>query len=351
MTTSDLFTEHFAIAEFNDLMRCNVLLTNNIKTSSGKLATFAEAIGKLNLSNYKDIKSALIGMKGWKHSKELHVNPSGISKTKEDWFKGVKENNVPAFTLTSYAYSTGEAKEILNPYFIVDIDNIEVTDKLFEELNSQPFVVGSALSVSGKGIWSVVKFDMNVIKDKDSFRILFEAVSSYYKGFLDVDIDSQCKNINRLRCVSPYDFVPNLKYIKPFEFTERNLKEKTKKKKSTYNDINEYYYKASVVPPEYQFNGQRDEDYYRTKEMPWFYKKEDDGRNYNLLWTYSNAIYKCCGDKGEEIFYNYFPTTPQSVLSSIWGSSQNRPADDKVRRVIVDELVRLKLIDYVFELI
>lgn len=345
--------KYMALTEYYNLRKCNVLLTDSIKNSSGKIATFGEAIDRLNLNRYKDIKNALIGMKGWKHCKDMHTSPSGTSKAKEDWFRDVKENNVPAFTLTSYAYSTGNAKEILNPYFIVDIDNIEVTDELFEKLNSLPFVIGSASSVSGEGVWSVVKFDMNVVKDKDAFRILFEAVSNYYRNYLDVNIDSQCKNINRLRCVSPFEFVPNLKYSSPFEFTEKDLKEKTRKSnsRSTYNDQNEYCYKNSSVPSEYQFRGQTKEDYYRTVEMPWFYKSEDDGRNYNLLWAYSNAICKCCGDKGEDIFYNYFPTTPQSVLSSIWSSSQNRPADDKVRRVIVEELVRLKLIDYVFELI
>lgn len=316
--------------EFKALLMSNVGYT--VDKSSCSIITFGQALRSMN-SSMKDI---LKRMKGWKHNEELHTNPLGTVKTKDAWFSDIKKG-LPAFTLTSYATLVRNAKDILNPYIIVDIDGVEVTDELFEKLNSLPFVLGSGISTSGEGVWSVVKFDINAVQDQDDLKYLVQALSEEYLYDFDINIDTSCSNINRLRYISPYDFELNDNYEYQFTFTKP-------KRKINNNNMEEDYYStgSTIVPSRFQFFGNKGEDYYREAKMPFCYNGEE-GKNYELLWSYSNAIYKCCGEEGYEVFCNYFPTTPKNVLDGYWSSSKNYSKG--IRGFIQRELLCIGVVD------
>lgn len=315
--------------EFKSLLMTNVGYTTDKMNCS--IMTFGQAITSMS----KGMKDILKRMKGWKHNDELHTNPVGTTQTKDFWFNSVKKG-LPAFTLTSYAPLTRNAKEILNPYIMIDIDGVEVTDELFAKLNSLPFVVGSAISTSGEGIWSVVKFDINAVTDGEDLKDLVQALYEEYKYDFDISIDTSCSNPNRLRYISPYDFELNDNYESIFTFT------KPKRKINKVKDVSTYYTTGStIVPPRFQFLGNQGEDYYREANMPFSYNGEE-GKNYELLWSYSNAIYRCCGEDGYSIFTNYFPTTPKSILDGYWNSSRNFEKD--IRDFIKRELIGIGVI-------
>lgn len=319
--------------EFKSLLMANVGYTTGKKNCT--IIPFGEAIKLLN----EKVKDNLIKMKGWKHSKDIYTSQSGVSKTKEEWFKDVKRDKVPAFTLTSYANNIASAQEILNPYIIVDIDGIEVTDKIFDILNSRPFVLGSAISTSGEGVWSVIKFDINAVTNGEDLKELVQALYEKYDCDYGIKIDRSCSNPNRLRFVSPYEFELNDYYEGPFTF-HKSPNKQVKLKDEIQMD---YFNTGSTnVPPRFQFLGEQGEDYYREAKMPYI-KYGEEGKNYELLWSYSNAIYKICGDEGFKVFCNYFPTTSEGELKKYWGTSKNSRKD--IRNFIQRELVGIGVID------
>ena len=161
-----------------------------------------------NILNFASLKQYY----GWKHC--------GDTK-KKDEFKNIKGNSIPCFTLTSWVEvgkSNSEAKEVKNPYIIIDIDKdygCSIDSDEFRLINSLPFVLGSSLSCSGCGYWSIVEFYSDNVTSKN-FKLLFNELYQYYQD-LGIEIDDNCKNVNRLRVCSPYDFVWNNNYNKPYE--------------------------------------------------------------------------------------------------------------------------------------
>lgn len=341
--------------DFNETLRIRkveeefiALLTTNVGYTTDKknctIMRFGDAVRMLD-QNRKD---RLRMMKGWKHSEDLYVE-RGIQKTKREWFSKEKLG-LPAFTLTSYAPLTENAKEILNPYIVVDIDNIEVTDELFEKLNSLPFVIGSAISTSGEGVWSVVKFDMDAVTDYNDLRDLVDSLNGWYLEEFGFGIDLQCKNANRLRFLGPYDFEPNYKYEDIFVFIKPTKKSSSfasidSGDMTVFNDPIQSTGKCEVSGS-YQYLGKENEDYYRSYSyLP--YIDETSGKNYQLLYKYANAIYRCCGEKGWEVYCNYFPTTRKNILKGYWNSAKGYKKE--ISGFIAKELIKLGICELDFD--
>lgn len=179
--------------------------SNKIKISTVGQALETMATSK-SLERFKE-------MAGWKYSDD---------EKKKETFARMKITAAPAMTISTYAERGESLKEASNfpknPYIAVDIDYKsldDITEENFNKINSLPFVLGSSVSISGLGFWSIVKLDITDITDKEGWQQMYYQLYSYYKE-QGIEIDKACCNINRLRCFSPYCFHWNKKYIAEF---------------------------------------------------------------------------------------------------------------------------------------
>ena len=341
---TQLLNEQLFESEKNQLLNSTIGFTEGYKSSKTMLLKLGDIIpGYFEYD--KQLASIIKSIGDWKHSDELYTSKLGVVKTKGEWYDEYK-SKTPAFTLTSYAEQTGLAKEIKNPYIIIDIDNIEVTDELFNELNRIPFVIASGKSFSGRGIYSIIKFDRYEINN-ENFNQLFEELEYYYDFEEDVIIDKACKNINRLRVLSPYELVFNVKNYKGPYKLKNNLR-----KKENYvapREVNTYETTGNTkVQSNYVFRQDSYGNYYREEELPKYMKEFlKVGSRYELFWRYADTIYKYMGDSGYEVLAQYFPDNynkEKSNFDGIWKSAKNRNTDLGVSGFIKRELIKQKLI-------
>lgn len=324
--------------EYEELLNSNVSVLKSIESSVCQgVCTFRDII-----QNFPKFEEAEVvkGMKGWKHSED---------KEKKLQYSTTKVK-MPAFLLTTVipAGTTPIGrKEIINPYIIIDIDDVEVNDETMEKLNSLPFVLGTGVSFGGDGYYSVVKFSSSV-DNEEKFRQMFDQLVDEYEA-IGIGIDKSCSNINRLRAYTPYEFCRSVNYEREFE-PNLNVKKKSPiiSEEDTLNLSKYQKTGSSSIPRRFQFLGERTEDYYREAPMPTMYYGEE-GKNYELLWIYSNALYKHCGEDGYEILRNYFPTTEKKVLDGYWPTSRKNAKMD-VRNFITKELMSLGIIEVDYDL-
>lgn len=337
--------EVFQQLEFTRLFNSLVSVKDRADSRITKLMKFGEFILLAKSEKYENVMRNLRLMKGWKHSKELHKG-----KSKEDWFKDVKLYHTPQCILTSYVEDGGVVKslnEVKNPYVIIDIDNIEVNEENLNKIHSLEFVMCTGVSVSGEGYYSIVRLPDSV-KSKEDFTECFKWISNDFED-IGFTIDGQCKNINRTRVLSPYEIVLNDNYSEPYDFIPRTNVEKNKYKYSVPSDYCRKNLTSFITVPDklkvYGCKGK--EDYYREVndlhlEFPTVDERgnEIEGRNFNILYSYANAIYRVLGEDGWELYKEYFPETPEKILKDCgWSSAKNWKGE--VKRRIVAEIERL----------
>lgn len=273
--------------EKDELRSAKISVVKNVSSSNtSTLTTFGLLLDNIkNLESIEEVKE----MKGWKHCGD---------KEKENKFIETKKN-LPAFTLTTHVEngeSLRKGTEIKNNYIIIDIDNIEINDEVFSELNSFYFVIGSGISVSGEGIYSIVKFDESV-DNKDKFKEMFSQLEEFYKD-RDFEIDKSCSNINRLRVISPYEFKWNREFEEPFcpSFKEEIS---TKSLDMNINDYDVNILGKDIIREPYEKG--------------------------NMFWKrygWSNTIYNCFGEKGKSLFMDiFYEDGDKDELEAIWKTS------------------------------
>ena len=251
------------------------------KSKNSKLSTFGFIMD--NLYQFECFKE----YRGWKYS------------DKADEFNKIKKTEVPSFTLTSWVndgVSIKEAKQIKNPFIIVDIDKdylCQTDSEEFRKINSFPFVVGSSVSFSGFGYWSVVEFSEQ-IKTQDEFKEMFRQLKEYYENE-DIELDNSCCNINRLRVISPYDFIYNDYYKQQFEVDQSKIKKQKQRK---------------IINDSYELND---------IECPYI-EEYIEGEMYKVRYRWANTLYNCFQEEGYDLYRKILSKDQASdeELDNIW---------------------------------
>lgn len=103
----------------------------------------------------------------------------------------------------------------------------------------------------------------------------------------------------------------------------------------------------TTIPDVLKMYGKEGEDYYcksvKNKFLLEEYPLTEKGRNYHILYSYANALYRALGEDGWNIYCEYFPETSDSILSGYWNCARGWKGE--VCGKIVFELKRLKIID------
>lgn len=237
--------------------------------------TFGTVLGEISqLPEVQEFKK----MAFWKHSG---------NESKEKEFSIKKITACPAFTLSTYTNKGESLKDLgdepRNEYIIIDVDfdkPEDITKEAFDKLNSLPFVIGSASSISGLGFWSIVKVNIESIHSREEWQMMYRELYEYYKE-RGITIDKSCCNINRLRVISPYDFIYNKKFINQYE---PKLKEEEKENKSEKVNRN---YEISLLG--------------RAFKEPYI-----SGDNHYRRLEWASTIVALMGEQGKDLYYNIF---------------------------------------------
>lgn len=291
----ELFEENEMEEAREELLSCNVSLVHNYRDTKTKSFRFGKVLELAKHEQFQKIRN----FKGWKTSDDPE---------KRDYFKNEIKSKIPCFMITTYGDDGVERlqikKEVRNPYIIIDIDHVDTDDKdLFQKINSFPFVLGSGVSISGTGFWSIVKFSkVRVHSDSEFKNSLFTQLKEIYSKE-GLEIDEACNDTTRLRVLSPYDFVWNDEYKGEFEpvihyyaeiaEVEVKVEENTSGYKLDGNDISISYVEGN--------------EYYRER------------------YSYSNTLYCLYQEAGYDLFKKIFSDHPnQKELDSMWNSSRNK---------------------------
>ena len=324
--------EKFQKVEFYRLLTSTVSVKDAFNSKTVRNMMFKDFLQFRNDSRYKRLLYNAKMMKGWKHNTELY---NGM--TKNDWFQYIKKS-VPECTLSTYS-DNGSLRGLnspKNPYIIIDIDNVQISDEILDKINSISCVVGTSISISGEGLWSVVRISEE-IKTENQFKQVFKLLVNEF-SLIGLDIDTQCSNVNRLRVLSPYEFELNNNFCSVFEPMIK-VDEPDKEVCESYDVIS----LDSNIPDKFRIYGKEGQDYYRKATDLSLEFPEKSGRNYHILYSYANAIYRVFGDEGFKIFNLYFPETSEDILESYWGSAKGWTGF--VKQSIIRELEQLEFIE------
>ena len=152
--------------------------------------------------------------------------------------KKMKADNLPCITVTG---GFNECRRVdlakkLNPIFVIDIDkadnpDIEDWNELKKKVASLPYVFLTSYSCSGRGVYAMIYFDINVDVAKMS--------NALYEDFkqMGIIIDKQCKDITRLRFISYDDNI--LIRQNEIEMYNKELEIEQPVITNTYGSINE----------------------------------------------------------------------------------------------------------------
>lgn len=161
------------------------------------------------LSTYQDkYKSSVLGCRSVYEDKEQ--------------YKKMKTDNLPCVTLSAVFDEFRNIRNVTkqNPIIAVDIDgqdnpDIIDWDKVKKDVFKIKGVFLSSLSCSGRGVYVLVHYDMNL-----NYEDVFRALQHDFRE-LGLIIDKNCKDITRLRFIS-YDNNMMCKYsdIEPYDKTE-----------------------------------------------------------------------------------------------------------------------------------
>ncbi len=105
-------------------------------------------------------------------------------------------------------FKDGKAKKnitALTGLCMADFDHLEVDrlEELRQKVNSDPHTLMSYVTISGKGLRVVFRYDMPADLPLDSLTRFYEKrvfpyTNAYYSEFLGIAADKQCKNVSRL---------------------------------------------------------------------------------------------------------------------------------------------------------
>lgn len=272
------------------------------RSNKSVLSTFGNVLA---LCESEGLIQGFKQFKGYKNSNDPE---------KVELYKRAKHDNLPFFILTSYDENGGGTKlmkDIKNPYIIIDIDNIEVSDENLDKLNSIPWVLGTGVSVSGFGYWQVLKFDSRKVKSEVEYKAMFQEIQEHYEDY-GLEIDSSCSNINRARYCSPYQFFWSDNYKEPYEPSLYMLDRKIKRP-IQYEVINQGSNKI-------KFGAIREP-----------YRK---GQMYEIRWRWANTIYSYFGEEGFGLYMDILKEDPDDKgKAAIWKTAQSSNKEPSKRQV------------------
>lgn len=323
--------------EIEQLKKTNVYVKPDCKSINGFVISFEQFLRLPENDCLSRICDNLRQMIGWKGNEEIFKN-----KTKGEWYKEIK-SRLPQCIMTS---DSPKSHSIVNPYIIVDIDNVEVNEENFNKLLQIPYVLLVGISPSYKGFYCVVKFNSGKFNNEQLFKAMFKKLEIDFKEYYGFEIDSQCSNVNRARNLSPFEYRWSNSFKEPFDTT---IDLKCKIRENIMNEKYEVTKIDSFIPENFIYRGKEGENYYRILVIAGVPIKIDnmyageEGQNYHLLYSYSNTIYEALGDDGFEIFKSFFPTTDLGTLNSYWNSSRSR-IEISCKNKIMNELETLGFI-------
>lgn len=327
------FENTFKEDELSRLLSTVVKIKGKSTTKEYSYDTFYSFLNMKNLPEYERVFYNLSQMKGWKHSEEEYKG-----KTKGEWFNYIKIEKTPVCFL-----SGDDNTLVKNPYMILDIDGVECNEEVLATINSFPYIMMTGISCSGDGYFSVARIDESV-KTREDFVGCFEYISEEFeeKG---IKLDTQCKNINRGRVLTPYDILINdnfseVCFYKPQPSKNKKVREKFS---AEYKVVS----LKTTIPDFLKIYGKAGEDYYcnsrKNKGLLLEYPLTEEGRNYHILYSYANALYRALGEEGWDIYCEYFPETSDSILSGYWNSARGWKGD--VKGKIIFELKQLGIVE------
>lgn len=102
-----------------------------------------------------------------------------------------------------FKYINSDKKNLIedNHLYVIDIDNLDPSDvpTIKKEIFDLPFVYAVGESLSGKGVWGIVPID----QDKNRTKLI-NGIEEYFWVNHGLELDKNCRNIDRLRVYS-YD--------------------------------------------------------------------------------------------------------------------------------------------------
>ena len=133
-----------------------------------------------------------------KYDKEITKARILKNNDHEKEYKEFKKT-LPMFTACC-TYRGKRAKENIvnyNGLCVIDIDHITDVQKAKEDIKKLPFVLYCAKSLSGKGLFCLVRLS----GEMQDYKAQFEALREDFKN-LGYEIDESCKDLGRLRIIS-----------------------------------------------------------------------------------------------------------------------------------------------------
>lgn len=121
--------------------------------------------------------------------------------------KQAKKAELPLVSISCY-YNEGTTRETTNiagftNYIAIDVDHNDNPTLSVEDMkaivNATPYVVYSATSVSGMGLFALIELEN--VNSTDTFTNYFNALQNYFKGY-GITIDKACKDATRLRYIT-----------------------------------------------------------------------------------------------------------------------------------------------------
>ena len=136
-------------------------------------------------------------------TKARTLKNNGYEKEYKDYKK-----TLPMFT-TCCTFKGQRAKENIvnyNGLCCIDIDHLQDVEKAKEDIKTLPFVLYCAKSLSGKGLFCLVRLSGTM----EDYKAQFEALKEDFKA-IGYEVDESCKDLSRLRIIST-DTEPYLNY-------------------------------------------------------------------------------------------------------------------------------------------
>ena len=161
-----------------------------------------------NFKYVKDIPLAdALNLGANKYDKEITKARILKNNDHEKEYKEFKKT-LPMFTACC-TYRGQRAKENIvnyNGLCCIDIDHLQDVQKAKADIKTLPFVLYAAKSISGKGLFCLIRLSGKM----EDYKAQFEALKEDFKN-LGYAIDESCKDVSRLRIISK-DTEPYINY-------------------------------------------------------------------------------------------------------------------------------------------
>lgn len=142
-----------------------------------------------------------------KYDKEITKARILKNNDHEKEYKDYKKT-LPMWT-TCCTYRGQRTKEIITKYnslCCIDLDHLQDIHKAKEDIKKLPFVLYCAKSISGKGLFCLIRLS----GEMEDYKAQFEALKEDFKA-IGYEVDESCKDLTRLRIISK-DTEPYINY-------------------------------------------------------------------------------------------------------------------------------------------